>query len=79
MIKIESNRRDGLTDLQIEVGGDVVDIGVEAAHILARLPKDLEENAYDAFLVMRMAFNEIADGLKKEHSEEEGAANDKRN
>ena len=72
MIKIEANRHGNSMDLRIELDGEIVDIGIEAARILAQLPIDLQENAGDAFDVMRIVFPKISEGLKKEHFEEEG-------
>ena len=76
MIKIEANRRGNSMDLRIEVDGEAVDLGIEAAHILAQLPSDLQENAGEAFEVMRIAFPKIAEKLTterltKEHFKEE--------
>lgn len=72
MIKIEANRHGDSMDLMIEVDGETVDLGIEAAHILVQLPNDLQENAGKAFDVMRIMFPIIAERLKKEHFEEEG-------
>lgn len=71
MIKIEANRTETSTDLKIEVDGEPMDLGIEAAHILSQLPKDLQENAKEAFLVMRLAFIKITEDMEKENSKEE--------
>ena len=67
MIKIEAKRLEGdtnKTELEIHIEGTAIEIGNEAAHILARLPEQLGREVPEAFVIMKQVFQLEAEILK---------------
>lgn len=67
MIKIEAKRSESdtnKTELTINIEGTAIEIGNEAAHILARLPEQLGSEIPEAFVIMKQVFQHETETIK---------------
>lgn len=69
MIEIKAKTRGDETAIDIHMSGSDEEIGLELALIVTKVPQELFERNYEAFLVMRSKTAEIVEEAAREPTE----------